>query len=166
MAHFLKKLWERKVVRFLVIGCFNTTLDTSLLLIIVKISGWPAFLANSLSAAIAISVSYFLNHRIVFRYTSSYSFKKYVRFLLGTGLGVILIQDIVIYLVTDKFWIISKTKRFMFLQHDFYDKTAELLAAKLFAVICGLAWNYVLYKYIIFRDPDTVKPKEDELIVG
>ena len=106
---FVKNAWDLRIIRFIVIGSFNTLFDTSLLLIIVKISGLSPVIVNSVSVSIAITVSYFLNHRIVFRQKSSYSLKKYIRFFLITGLGVIIIQDTIIYLVTDKFWIVNKT---------------------------------------------------------
>ncbi len=107
-------------------------------------------------------MSYFLNHSIVFRQPGNYSFKKYIRFLLGTGLGAILIQDVVIFLITDKFWPINVSKRTELIGHDFHTKTLEILGAKLIAVVIGLGWNFTLYKYIIFRNHD----KEDELVVG
>lgn len=162
MIDFIKKLWERKVVRFLVIGCFNTAFDISLLLSILKILDWSPLIANSLSVSIAVTVSYFLNHRIVFRETSGYTFKKYLHFFLVTGLGVILIQDVVIYLVIDKFWVISQAKTWRLLGHATSLRTLELLGAKLSGVVIGLAWNYLLYKYLVFRNHD----EEDELFIG
>jgi putative flippase GtrA len=166
MLHLLKKFWERKVIRFLVVGCFNTAFDISLLLAILKVFNWPPLVANSLSVSIAITVSYFLNHRIVFRHYGGYSLKKYARFFLVTGLGVILIQDIVIYFVTDKFWVISKMRTFVLLGHATSVRTIELLGAKLTAVLVGLTWNYLLYKYVVFRGHETAESKEEELVVG
>lgn len=166
MLHLPKKLWERKVVRFVVVGCFNTLLDTSLLLIMVKAFNWSPLIANSLSVSIAITVSYFLNHRIVFRQTGDYTLKKYAHFFLVTGLGVIIIQDLIIYLVTDKFWVISKTTTFTLFQHAVSLKTTELLGAKWTAVLIGMFWNYLLYKYTVFRGHEAAENKSDELIVG
>ena len=153
-------------MRFLVVGCFNTAFDITLLVTILKIFNWSPLVANSLSVSIAITVSYFLNHHIVFRQTGGYSLKKYLRFFLVTGLGVIIIQDLVIYLVTDKFWVISKTETVTLLQHATSVKTIQLLGAKLMGVLLGLAWNYLLYKYIVFRGHETAESKEDELIIA
>jgi putative flippase GtrA len=166
MTSFFRKLWDRKIIRFIVVGSFNTLLDTSLLLTIVKITNWSALIANCFSVSIAITVSYFLNHRIVFRSPDGYTLKKYMRFFLVTGLGVIMIQDLVIYLVTDKFWVISKTKTFMFLGHNTHSQTVELLGAKLSAVVVGMVWNFLLYKYVVFRGHETEEIKEDELVMG
>ena len=163
---FVKNAWDLRIIRFIVIGSFNTLFDTSLLLIIVKISGLSPVIVNSVSVSIAITVSYFLNHRIVFRQKSSYSLKKYIRFFLITGLGVIIIQDTIIYLVTDKFWIVNKTITTIFIGHTFYLKTLELLGTKFIAVAVGLTWNFVLYKYIVFRDHETIESKEDRLVIG
>jgi putative flippase GtrA len=161
MLDLLKKLWERKVIRFLVVGCFNTAFDIFLLITILKIFNCPPLVANSLSVSIAVTVSYFLNHSIVFRDTGSYSLKKYARFFLVTGLGVILIQDIVIYFVTDKLWIISDASTVTLLGHATSARTLELLGAKLAAVLVGLTWNYLLYKYVVFRGHRAVDSKED-----
>ena len=166
MLNLLRKFWERKVIRFLVVGCFNTAFDIILLLTILKVFNWPPLVANSLSVSIAITVSYFLNHRIVFRQTGGYSLHKYVRFFLVTGLGVILIQDLVIYLVTDKLWVIDKTSTVMVFRHATSSRTIELLGAKLTAVLVGLTWNFLLYKYIVFRGHETTDSKEEELVVG
>ena len=166
MPVLLKKLWDRKVVRFLVVGCFNTAFDICLLIAILKVLDWPPLVANSLSVSIAVTVSYFLNHRVVFRDAGGYSLKKYLRFFLVTGLGVILIQDIVIYFVTDKFWVISKTSTVMLFRHATSARTIELLGAKLTAVLVGLTWNYLLYKYIVFRGHETPNSAADELVVG
>lgn len=162
MLDFIKKSWERKIIRFLAVGCFNTAFDIGLLLTFVKRFNWPPLAANSLSVSIAVTVSYFLNHRIVFREKDGYSLRKYVRFFLVTGLGVILIQDVVIYFVTDRLWVISESRLFSVLGHTLHLKTAELVGAKLSAVLVGLAWNYLLYKYIVFGDGE----HEEELIVG
>lgn len=165
MQIFFKQLWERKIARFVVVGCFNTAFDVGLLLAILKIFDWPPLVANSLSVSAAITVSYFLNHRIVFRQTEAYSIKKYVRFFLVTGLGIIFIQDSIIYIATDKLWVISKAMTFTFLGHDFHSRTIEILVAKLIGVILGLAWNFLLYKYVVFRISKKTKQADEEKIV-
>ncbi len=148
------------------IGSFNTTFDICLLFAIVKIFNWSPIIANSLSVSIAITVSYFLNHRIVFRHHGDYSLKKYAHFFLVTGLGVILIQDLVIYLVTDKLWVINKTSTFMAAGHPITFKALQLLGTKLTAVLIGMTWNYLLYKYVVFRGHETEESKEEELVIA
>lgn len=163
MQKFLKQLWERKLVRFAIVGCFNTAFDIFLLLAILKILDWSPLVANSLSVSTAITVSYFLNHRVVFRQPDAYSLRKYLRFFLVTGLGIIIIQDSAIYLVTDKLWVISKTMTFTFVGHNFHSRTLEILAAKLAGVLIGLIWNYSLYKYVIFRGHEPNQDNADKI---
>ncbi|HUC88278.1 MAG TPA: GtrA family protein [Candidatus Binatia bacterium] len=161
------KLWGQRVVRFVIVGCFNTLLDTSLLLIMVNILGWQKIVANSLSVSIAITTSYFLNHRIVFREPESYSLKKYLRFFAVTGLGVILIQDLVIYLITDKLVVLSSHKSMKLLGRSVSERTIELVVAKLIGVMFGMIWNFLLYKYVVFKiRGGSTEPKEEKLIVG
>lgn len=163
MLVFVKKIWEFRTIRFIVVGSFNTLFDISLLLAIVKLFGLSSVIANSISVTIAISVSYFLNHRIVFRQKDGFLIRQYIRFFLITGIGIILIQDAVIYLVTDKLWIIDKARVATLFGQSFRLKILELLAAKLIAVVIGLFWNFTLYKYAVFKDGSI---KEDRLIVG
>lgn len=162
MLYFFRKIWDQKIFRFLVVGTFNTLFDTTMLFVIVKVTGVPAVVANSISVSIAISVSYFLNHSIVFRDKEKYSVNKFIRFFLLTGLGIILIQDTIIYLITDKIWPVTKTQLFTFDHHSLHRYTFELLGAKLVAVLFGLVWNYLFYKHVVFKNKDS----EDKLVIG
>ena len=157
----IKNLWEQRLVRFLAVGCFNTVFDISLLLFFFKIVGLPELVANTLSVSIAVSVSYVLNHKVVFRHPQNYSFANYLRFFAVTGFSIIVIQDLVIYVVTKKLWVLADAATVTVMQHQLPAKTLELLGAKASAVVFGLAWNFLLYKYVVFRGS---KPDEaDEL---
>jgi putative flippase GtrA len=147
----VKKLWEQKLVRFFFVGSFNAVMDITLLLIFYKGIGLPQLVANTFSVAITVTMSYFLNHKIVFRYRQGYSLKNYLRFFAVTGFSVIFIQDLIIYLVTDKLWIIASTRTVAVGSHHLFAKTLELLAAKVAGILLGMIWNYLLYKYVVFR---------------
>src|SRR5215213_6386487 len=96
----VKRLWGQKFFRFLCVGAGNTLLDFTLLNILTLGVHVPALLANIISASIGISISYFLNHRIVFRRDEEHSLQKFVHFFVVTGLSILLIQTLVIWLVT------------------------------------------------------------------
>jgi putative flippase GtrA len=164
MKKLLDKLWQKKVVRFMVVGCFNTVLDTSILLFGYKILGLNELIANTISVSIAITVSYFLNHRIVFRYHEHYSLKRYLHFFAVTGISIILIQDLIIYLATKVFWPVSTSRITVILGHSWSLKTIELLGAKIAAVLIAMVWNFLLYKYIIFKHKDIVDESEEIVV--
>lgn len=148
------------MVRFAAVGCFNTVLDTSLLLIFNKLIGLPVLLSNTCSSLVAVSVSYFLNHSIVFRSSDKYSVRKYFRFLLITGASIIIVQNVVIYLITGVLWQVSPTQQFSFLEFNINLQTAILLFAKMSAVLVSMIWNFLLYKYVVFNTKSTDKADE------
>ncbi len=160
----VKRLWSQKLVRFFVAGCFNTLFDITLLLVFYKVIGLPELVANTMSISMAITVSYFLNHRIVFRYQKNYSFKNYLKFFAITGFSTIVIQDAVIYVSVHKLWVVGKgTTRLIGLEVSL--KTLELLGAKIVGVLIGMVWNFLLYKYLVFRH--TKKTDEaDEYVIA
>lgn len=161
---FLLKSWERTIVRFLCVGSFNTLLDLTILNVLVELAGLPPVVANTVSVTVGFTLSYFLNHRIVFRHPQKYSLQGYVRFFLITGLGVIVIQNLVIHVATHA-GIAQSAHSYHLLTFDVSTKTVVLNAAKMAAVIIGIAWNFLLYKYVVFRkqdQPDTT----DKIIVA
>ena len=149
-----KKCWKHRKVRFFFVGCFNTLFDFVLLNIFFGLFGFPLLVANTLSAGIAITNSYFLNHFVVFRSSRKYSFGSYLRFLFVTGLSVLLVQNIVIYIVTSAVETDPRATIYIFniaVTHQFI----EINLAKATAVIAGMIWNYLSYKHIIFRQHET-----------
>lgn len=148
------------------VGIFNTLFDTTLLLILYHVTGLPEVVANTISVSISITFSYFLNHRIVFRDPAKYSLKKYLRFFAITGLGIICIQDLTIYLITSHVWVVADYQTVNVLNHMVSLKTIELIGAKLLAVLLGMAWNFLLYKYVVFKPHHTKEDSEDSVIIA
>lgn len=150
LASFVQKLWDRKISRFLVVGLFNTALDFTLLNIMVELLGFHVLVANTISVSVGITVSYFLNHHIVFRHPERPSPKNYARFFAITGFSVLFIQNVVIYVVT-KVVTVNEASAVHMLGYDISAKTIEVNLAKAVAVLTGMVWNFLLYKYVIFR---------------
>ncbi|HSX53105.1 MAG TPA: GtrA family protein [Patescibacteria group bacterium] len=161
---FVKNLWEKRIVRFLVVGTFNTFLDISLLLFLYEVVGLPKVLANTISVPTAITVSYFLNHRIVFRQKQGYSLSAYLKFLAITGFSAVVIQDAVIFIITDHL-LHPGNKMISIAGNSISLATVELIGAKIVGIGIGLFWNFVLYKYIVFNN-DNNHDKADEIIVA
>jgi putative flippase GtrA len=146
----LRRIWERRLVRFLCVGSFNTLLDFTVLNLLVMLAGFPELVANSLSVSVGITVSYFLNHRLVFRHPQKYALKSYLRFFLVTGLGAIIIQNTVLFFAGKTGFAHSASSVHFLVTIS--EKTLVLNAGKALAVVIGLVWNFLLYKYVVFND--------------
>ena len=157
----MRKLFEREKIRFIIAGCANTGLDFVLLNSLVFIIGTFPILANSISVSIGIVISYFLNHYFVFQSKSSVSLKKFFSFFIVTGFSSLAIQGLVIY--GFEVMTLSEWGRSLFFVSELGDnKALELNIAKVVAVGVGMVWNFMLYKYLIFKD----KPDKDLLEMG
>lgn len=128
--------------------------------ILVGLGGLPVLVANTISVSIGITISYFLNHRFVFRHQQKYSFGSYIRFFLGTGVGVIVIQNIVLF-IAGKTGFAHSANSVHLLLINVSDRTFALNIAKALAVVVGMVWNFLFYKYVIFRKGD-----DDSLIMA
>lgn len=160
----ITELWDYKIIRFGVVGCFNTVFDISLLLFFYKIVGLSEITSNTLSVGIAVTVSYFLNHRLVFRYNERYKLKSFLRFIIVTGVSIIIVQNLVIYFMTHLIWPVTSSQLLIVFGKQFMLQTVILLLSKLLAVAVGMVWNFLLYKYIVF--PDSSKPDQrDEIVI-
>lgn len=163
----VKRFWDKQVIRFLCVGTFNTILDVSLLLTLYKVLGFPEVVANTISVLVAITVSYFLNHRIVFRQKHGYKLSAYLKFLLITGFSAVAIQDTIIFLFTKVLFDPSGYADVSIVGASVSVATLSLLAAKAVGVGIGLVWNFLLYKYVVFggkkaKDID----QADEIVIA
>jgi putative flippase GtrA len=159
----ITKLWDKRVTRFIVVGCFNTFLDITILLVLYEVFGLPKVVANTISVPTAITVSYFLNHRIVFRQKQGYSFVAYLKFLAITGFSALVIQDTIIYIVTTHM-LHPGGATISLAGHQVTLATVDLLFAKLLGISVGLIWNFLLYKYVVFRHGKS--DQADEILIA
>jgi putative flippase GtrA len=148
-----KKLWNIKLFRFLCAGVINTIIDFTILNILVFVFRLPAVIANLVSASVSITISYFLNHHFVFRSSGPHSLKRFASFFILTGVGILAIQSLMIYLLIKllnhhKLGVAQLiTKIHLHLQVKAFD----LNVAKLVAVSVAMVWNSCIYHFIIFK---------------
>ena len=155
----IRKIWDVKLTRFGTVGIFNTLLDLAILNILVLLLGAPIVLANLVSATISMTISYFLNHHFVFRSRDKHSIKKFLHFFTVTGVGILGIQSLVIYLVTHflKHHPEQVQATINTLHLNITAQAFELNLAKILAVLIAMIWNFTIYHFVIF------KKSEDEL---
>ncbi len=162
----LKKIWDLKLARFASVGIFNTIFDTSMLNILVFVFHVPLLVGNLISASISMSTSYFLNHRLVFRSKESHTLKKFLHFFAVTGVGILGIQSLVIYLVTHilkhQHALVASIVNFLPFRHLTID-IFDLNVAKICAVLVAMTWNFAIYHFVIFKR-SSEQPDEDVLV--
>jgi putative flippase GtrA len=138
--------------RFVAAGCVNTVLDLSLLNLFVFGLHITPLIANVLSVTAGITCSYFLNHYFVFRSQVPHSASKVLRFFLITGFGLLVIQTVVLGLFSVLYGVVYG--RGVFILGIFHDNQyLQLNIAKVVAVGVGMFWNYMFYRYFIFKKP-------------
>lgn len=143
-------IFRHEKIRFGTAGIFNTGLDFVMLNTLVFILGAYPILANTISVSIGITISYLLNHFFVFQLKEKIRFKKYIQFFCITGFSSLIIQNSIITgfaiffnsNLSHSLFVID-----MLVDNDFF----ELNIAKASAVLVGMVWNFILYKYVIFR---------------
>ena len=162
----IQKAWELKLVRFASVGVLNTGLDFFMLNILVFAFGLPVLGANVISVCIGITISYFLNHHIVFRKNHPVSAKAYAKFFLITGLSVLLVQSAVIYFATPIVTHIVDTvvRHSQWLQSipQTYIRALAVNGVKALAVLVGMVWNYLLYSKIVFANKEEAEQPKSE----
>jgi putative flippase GtrA len=158
----IQKLWSHKLIRFAVVGVINTVTDFTILNVLVIGLNMPVILGNIISVSFSVTVSYFLNRKIVFQGEHPITLTSYLKFFGVTGLSVIVIQSIVIYLLraplSHEFqnWgqgMTGTTGNFLIV----HKRQLSVNVAKAIAVLCGLFWNYILYTKFVFKN----KSKEE-----
>lgn len=144
------KRFNHEKLRFALAGTFNTSLDFILLNLFVSVLVLPVLAANTLSVTICVVISYFLNHYFVFRQASDPSWRSLGLFMAITGFSSIVIQGTVIWSfgeITRSTFSHSLVVTQNFDGHSFM----EINTAKALAVGAGMVWNYLLYKYVVFK---------------
>lgn len=146
----IKRFLGNEKIRYIVAGVFNTILDVSLLNLIVTLLQLPPVIANTISVSVGITISYFLSHYFVFARKDGISLKKYLMFFCVTGFSAIILQGLIIFGVEHV--LASAWAHSFFLLRDLAaNETLGLNAAKIAAVSVSMVWNFLLYKYVVFR---------------
>jgi putative flippase GtrA len=160
----LYKLWDYKKIRFLCVGSFNSLCDLAVLNSLVFGLHTPIWVANTFSVSFGITLSYFLNHFIVFRHEHGPNPKLFVKFFLITGSSVIVLQTVIIYLTRPVFRsLIQHTHALSLIRIE--DKIS-LNLAKVTAILIGMVWNYILYSQVVFKkQPDDEEALETTSLV-
>ena len=138
MKEKLKKLNAKhgEKIRFLVVGGFNTVLDFAIFGVLANIVGIDKVVANIISTAICVTISFILNYKFVWKSEKSIAATA-VGFLVVSLFSAWVVQSLVITGVTAVI--------------------GESSFAKLFAKACGsgtgMITNYFGYKFVFKKQP-------------
>jgi putative flippase GtrA len=137
-------------VRFGLIGVLNTGSDFVILNILAVLFGVPVIVANTISTGLCMLMSFFLNRRWTFR-ASGKNYGREVGLFFGfTIIGMWVIGNGIIALLVP-------------LMPESWAEIIRLNLPKLVATIASLIWNYLTYKYVVFRKPPTRHSRENEI---
>lgn len=149
--------WSNKIIRFFCVGVINTIVDFSILNILVDFLHLFPLVANLISASISITISYFMNHYVVFRISEKHTTKKFIHFFVATGSGILVVQSAIIYIVITLLNLhLPIIKEILTSLHlnSVKIQTAILNIAKLAAVLVAMVWNFMIYHFVIFKPKD------------
>lgn len=125
-----------KVLRFLLVGVFNTGLDLSLLMLLLN-WGVHIWIANAVSTGIALTVSFFLNKKFTFSNTGNAARQGFM-FLVVTLVGLWLLQPAAMSVV-------------IHFGQSTIPEPWLLFLAKGVATVLSMTWNFLLYNKVVFR---------------
>lgn len=125
----------KTILRFATVGCTTTALDV-LVFNLGVIVGLPALWAHLASSVIILPLS-FLGQRAAFRARGPLRGQA-LRFAVVTGVGVLCFQPVVL----------SEAMRAVALVG-----LAQANAAKAAAVVAGITWNLVWFRWFVFPPP-------------
>lgn len=144
----------RRAGKFGVIGIINTLLDFTIFNVETKYLGLQVIPANIVSTTIAMVFSFTANRQIVFGGRGKAVWRQGVSFLAVTAVGLYVIQLGIIHLLVIDWPAplhlgvhIVRGLGINVFSDGFYINNG----AKAIATVASLAWNYIMYKRVVFR---------------
>lgn len=131
----------RQLIRYGVVGLFNTAIDVGMLNLLIQVFGWQLIIANTAAASLAVINSYFWNKYWTF---TDYRPRHLQQFSLFVAVNVIwvLLSDTLVYFGTQL--VIS-----LFPHWPYW---WQYNPVKLGVVGLTMILNFIVYKWIIFRN--------------
>ena len=162
-ARSIPRAWASalQVRRFVVVGVLNTSVDYVLFVALTKVLRLPldwVWVAKLASGTVAISISFYLNRRWVFQAAGAAK-PQAVKFVATTILGVYAIQTPLTQLFassyTDPGRGLYRVLKAIGLADDFPSVVTKPLAIKTaafaLATVVSMTFNFLVYRYWVFR---------------
>ena len=155
---------REQVVRFGAVGVLTTLVDYVVFIALTIAFAIPlshVWLAKYPSSMIAMTVSYVLNRRWVFRSRTREVRPEFARFFLTTIVGVFVIQNLLTQFFSNTFQVFGKAawRALDFLDVPLTESFVIKTVAFALATVASLTWNFLTYKFWAFR-PDATPGRE------
>ena len=153
MKNLQNKLKNSQKLKFVAIGGLNTALDFAILFGLNAL-GLPKILSNGVSTGVTFLISFILNKKITFKSeakTKRELAREMLFFTIVTLFGIWVIQSVVI-LATEPIFL-AFFGDFQIFGVSFAKEKLALFAAKIIATLFSLTWNFILYKKVVFKEP-------------
>jgi putative flippase GtrA len=135
-----------QLIKFSMVGFANTAVDFGILNLLMAMTGITSgkniFFLNSISFVVAVTHSYFWNKFWTFKVKKTEATKEFLQFLIVSIVGL-LINGGIVYMITT--WI-----KPMF----GLTEVSWANAGKIVATVISLVWNFIGYKFIVFKKKD------------
>ncbi len=160
---------KAQVGKFAVVGVINTLIDYVILNLLVffgfttalMVLGQEFLVANIISVFIAMINSFVLNKQWTFRGESGNVYLQILKFFVVTVIGMFVIHQVIFNLfyvnggITGLFSFVSlfvvAIVHTLRLDVIFSDQFIILNFAKSIAIIASLVWNFIGYKFVVFK---------------
>lgn len=150
--------------KFAAVGVLNTVIDFIILNALVFLGFTAAFLlfnqkfliANIISVAVAMINSFILNKQWVFRSEGGSIYSEIFKFLAITIFGMFIVHQLIFNFFYYQFHAVADllvaVVHLLKLDLIFSDQFALLNFSKIVAIIGSLIWNFIGYKFFVFKN--------------
>jgi putative flippase GtrA len=142
-----------QITKFVSVGIINTLVDIGFFNLFRRIKGFTATTASYVSTTIAMIGSYFLNKSWTFA-SNGNSATEAVKFFATTILGIYIIHNGIVYLLTKKVLWPGKLALKIVRIFPFLNKLSDSFITDNFAKVCAIAitlvYNFIVYKFLVF----------------
>ncbi len=143
-----------QIVRFAIVGVSNFLVDFIIFNLLLRFApDLSAVWAGIISGTFAMINSFIFNKNFTFK-AKNLSFFRLVLFFLITAFGLYAIRPLVIYYFT-KVWLWPSQIAYDFtswLRLPFSQEFDTRNVALVFAIVVVLFYNYLMYKYLVFKN--------------
>ncbi|PIU98573.1 hypothetical protein COS61_00620 [Candidatus Wolfebacteria bacterium CG03_land_8_20_14_0_80_40_12] len=152
-----------QAAKFGIVGVLNTVIDCVILNVLVFFGFTAAFIilgqkflvANIISVAVAMTNSFILNKQWTFQSKGGNVYLEIVKFLAITIIGMFVIHQIIFnlfyYQLASISSLVLSIVYFLKLDRFFSDNFIILNFAKSIAIAASLVWNFIGYKFLVFK---------------
>jgi len=137
----LSQVLSQRVLRFAIVGAFNTLVNFIILNISFYELGISKISSNIVATSCALIISFYLNRNFVFAHKGHW-LKQFLTFAIVTAIGTLAINNLVYIVALHLLKSVSS---------DFIQINGSAVIATLFSMV----WNYTGYRLIVFKKVNT-----------